>query len=243
METGHNKNVANFETTIIILTNLGAQYAPPQALIVLTALQQLLDQAKAALLAVDEAEAARTVKVDEAQAAFKDLPQYVVNIKRQAEVEVNDPSFTKDLQTIVNKFSPPGRDTGKDDNPATPDVDESRTAASQSQRSRDNLIAHLMDIVTLLKARDEYKATGTPYATAAIDDRIAALTAASNAAKAAEAAYGTKKDARDEILYDDEANNLLSRVKLIKAYVALKFGKDSAPYRQIAALEFRRVKP
>ena len=94
METGHNKNVANFETTIIILTNLGADYAPPQALIVLAALQQLLDEAKAALLGVDQAQAAKAVAVDAAQAEFGGLQEYVVNIKRQTEVEVNDPAFT-----------------------------------------------------------------------------------------------------------------------------------------------------
>ena len=49
METGHNKNVANLETTIIILTGLGAEYAPPQALITLAALQSLLTQAQGAL--------------------------------------------------------------------------------------------------------------------------------------------------------------------------------------------------
>lgn len=243
METGHNKNVANFETATIILTNVGAQYAPPQPLILLPALQTLLEQAKTALLAVDEAQAAKTIAVDAAQAEFKDLQQYVVNIKRQAEVEVNDPAFTRDIQTFVNKFSPPGRDTGLTDNPATPDIDESKTPFSQSQRSRDNQIAHLADISALLKTKAAYVATGTPYATTAIDDKIAALSAANNAANAANAAYGTKLDARDTILYDDESNNLLARVKLIKAYIALKFGKDSAPYQQIAALEFKRVKP
>lgn len=240
MESGHNKNVANFETSIIILTNLGAEYAPPQALIVLTALQELLDDAKASITEVDTAQAAKTVAVDAVQAEFKDLPKYVVNIKRSAEVEVNDESFTKDIQTIVNKFSPTGRDTGLDDNPDTPE-DESRTPQSQSQRSRDSQIAHLADISALLKTRDEYKATGTPYTTTAIDNRITTLTSVNNAANAAEAAYGTKLDARNELLYDEQ-NCLLKRVTLIKSYLALKFGKNSAPYKQIAALEFRRVK-
>lgn len=241
MESGHSKNVANFETVIIILTNLGAAYAPPQALIVLTALQDLLADAKAALTGIDTAQAAKTIAVDEAQSEFKNLPQYVVNIKRQAEVEVNDEAFTKDLQTIVNKFSPPGRDTGLADDPSTPDIDESRTPQSQSQRSRDNQIAHLSDISALLKANDEYKALGTPYAATAIDARVETLTNANNAANAATAALGTKLDARDALLYDDE-NNLLSRVSLIKTYVALTFGKDSAPYKQISALQFRKVK-
>jgi len=242
MESGHNKNVANLETVIIILTNLGADYAPPQVLILLAALQQFLEQLKAAVLGVDEAEAAKTVAVDDVQAAFKDLYQFTVNIKRQAEVEVNDPAFTKNIQTIVNKFSSSGRDTGMDDDPSTPGIDESKTTQSQSQRSRDSQLAHLADLVALLKTRAEYKGLGTPYATAAIDAKIATLSAANNAATAANAALGTKLDLRNRLLYDDKPNCLLTRITLIKSYVALKFGKNSAAYKQIAALEFRRVK-
>jgi hypothetical protein len=238
MESGHNKNVANFETVIIILTNLGADYAPPQALIVLTALQELLTDAKAVLADIDTAQAAKTVAVDTAQAEFKDLQQYVVNIKRSAEVEVNDEAFTKDIQTIVNKFHPPGRQTGIDDAPDTPE-DESRTPQSQSQQSRDNQIAYLADLSSLLKTNADYNATGTPYATTAIDARIATLTAVNNAVTTTEAALGTKLDARDDVLYTDKTG-ITDRFILIKKYVLLTFGKDSAVYQQLNALEFRK---
>ena len=239
METGHNKNVANFETVIIILTGLGAAYAPPQALISLAALQQLHADAQAALTEVDTAQAEKTVAVDEAQAEFADLQKYVVNIKRQAEVEVNDPAFTADLQTVINEFHPPGRKTGLPDDPLTPDIDESKTSASQSQQSRDNQIAYLADISALLKTNSVYKAIGTPYATTAIDAKIASLTAKNNALTAATAALGTKIDTRDTLLYTDQSG-LTDRVILIKKYVLLTFGKDSAAYQQLSALEFRK---
>ena len=48
-----------------------------------------------------------------------------------------------------------------------------------------------------------------------------------------------KLDARDAVLYDEETG-IIPRIKLIKPYVALKFGKDSAPYQQINAL---RISP
>ena len=131
METGHNKNVANLETTTIILTNLGGEYDPPQNLIKLPDLQTLLTDSQTALGEVDTAQATKAVAVDDAQAEFDGLPKYVINIKRQAQVELNDSAFTADLQTITNKFSPPGRKTGVPDNPATPDIDESRTPQSQ----------------------------------------------------------------------------------------------------------------
>ncbi len=241
MESGHNKNVANLETATIILTNLGGQYDPPQNLVKLPAMQTLLTASQTALGEVDTAQASKAVAVDNAQAEFDGLQKYVVNIKRQAQLELNDPAFTANLQTIVNNFTPPGRKTGVPDNPLTPDIDESRTSQSQSQRSRDNQVAYLADISALLKTKSEYKATGTPYEVVAIDAKIASLTAKNNAANATVAALGNKLDARDAVIYD-EATGIIPRIKLIKTYLTLKFGKDSAAYQQINALDFRRVK-
>ncbi len=238
MDTGHAKNVANLEKAIIILNGLGAGYAPPQTLIQIPSLQTLLTEAKAALTQVDTAQAAKNNAVDAVQSEFEDLEKYARQIKDNAAIELNDPAFTKDLQNIVNKFSPPGRDTGLPDDPATPDIDESRTAQSQSQRSRDNQIAHLADISASLKSRRDYLTTETAYQTETIDAKITSLTAANNAATAAIAALGNKLDARDELFYD-EKTGIPARMKLVKTYVGLKFGKDTAAYQQINALEFK----
>lgn len=239
MESGHAKNVANFETVIIVLLGLGAVYNPNQALIILTALQTKLTEAKAVLAAVDTAEAEKTVAVDEIQGEIEGLDKYVVNIKRTAEVEVNDAAFTADLQNLVNKFTSGSRKTGLPDDPLTPDIDESRTKISTSQRSRDNQIAHLADILALIKTRTDYNTNDAEYTVAAIEAKLAALTAKNNAAKAAEAKLGNAQDARDAVLYDPETG-VLKLVKLIKTQLARKPGKDSAAYQQINGLEFRK---
>ncbi len=241
MESGHNKNVANLQTVTIILTNLGGEYEPPQDLIKLPELKTLLTASQTALGEVDTAQAAKAVAVDDVQAEFEGLPKYVVNIKRQAQVELNDPAFTDNLQTVINNFTPSGRKTGVPDDPLTPDIDESRTSQSQSQRSRDNQIAYLDDISALLKTKSTYKANGTPYDVITVDAKIASLTAKNNAANAAVTALGSKLDARDAVMYDD-ATGIIPRIKLLKTYLILKFGKDSAVYQQINALEFRKVK-
>jgi len=103
-ETGHAKNVANFETIIIILVGLGAVYNPNQALIMLAALQIVLTEAKAALAAVTAADAAETIAIDEREAEFEGIGKLAVSAKRAAEVDVNDPAFTKDLTSITRKF-------------------------------------------------------------------------------------------------------------------------------------------
>lgn len=240
METGHTKNVANFETVIIILTALGSVYNPVQALIMLTALQTKLTQAKAALASVDTRRAETTVKVDEVEAGFAGLYQYVVNIKRTAEVSVNDPAFTADLQSIVNKFSSSSRDTGIPDDPATPDIDESRTARSTSERSRDKQLAHLAAIIALLDTKKElYASNDAEYTLAAVETKHAELTALNNALKTAKAIEANAEAARDEILYNPETG-VLKLVKLIKTELARNPGKASPAYQQINALIFSK---
>ena len=117
MDTGHEKNVKNFETIIIILVSLGAIYNPSQALILLPALQAKLEEAQDAIAAVTAAEADKTVRTDELQTGFLGFDEYIVNIKRTAEVEINDDAFTRDLQSIINRARPQTRSTGLPDDP------------------------------------------------------------------------------------------------------------------------------
>lgn len=242
MESGHEKNVANFKTVIIILTALGSDYNPTQTLILLTALQAKLVLAETAIAEVNEAEADRAVKVDDFEAEIEDLDKYVVNIKRTAEVAINDEAFTRDLQTVVNKFFPEGRQTGLPDDPNTPE-DESRTARSTSQRSYDNQIAYLADILALIQTKAElYKTNDERYTIAAIEAKLAALREKYTASKTALAVLGTKKDARDEILYHPETG-VLKLVTLIKKQLTLSPGKNSTAYQQVNDLEFAKPRP
>lgn len=240
-ETGHAKNVANFETVTIILAGLGANYNPTQALILLAALQTKLAEAKDALNALDAWEAAKKVAVNERQAEYADIQKLAVNIKREAEVAVNDPAFTKDLQTIVRKFTgsaAPGTPKPTDD-PATPETDESKTGKSVSERSYDKLVSHFADLIALLKTQPSYKPNDAEIQIATLETKLAQMEAKNNAAKAAIAATGNGQDARDQILYDKDTG-VIKLVKLIKTQLARKPGKDSAAYQHINALEFRK---
>ncbi len=66
-------------------------------------MQAKLTAAKGVLAAVDTAGAEKAIAIDERESEFEDLEKYAVNIKRTAEVEVNDEAFTKDLASIVRK--------------------------------------------------------------------------------------------------------------------------------------------
>ena len=239
METGHAKNVANFETVTIILLGLGAVYNPSQALILLPALQTKLTAAKTVMAAIDTAGADKAIAIDEREGEFEDIEKYAVNIKRTAEVEVNDEAFTKDLASIVRKFRGGRAGEKPVDDPNTPNVNESLDTISVSQRSYDSLIAHLADLIALLKTKSSYNPNDVEMQIPSIEAKLAALQSKNNAAKTANAAYGNAMDNRDEILYNPDTG-VLKLVKLIKTQLARKPGRDSTAYQQINALEFRK---
>jgi hypothetical protein len=139
----------------------------------------------------------------------------MVNIKRTVEVELDDPAFTAEIQSIINRSYPQIRETGLPDDPSTPDKDGSRTAFSTSQRSRDNQIAALANIIALLRTRVDFNPNDAEYKLTAIEAKHAAFVAKNNAAKAAFAALGNATDARARILYNPQTG-VLKLVKLIK---------------------------
>ncbi|MGI8787487.1 MAG: hypothetical protein ACR2HG_06990 [Pyrinomonadaceae bacterium] len=226
--TGHAKNVANFETVNIILTNLGAEYNPSQPLILPPALQTKLTAAKAALAAVDGAEAAKKIAVNERAAEFDALQKLAVNVKRTAEVEVNDDAFTENLAAVIHKLRGTRAGDAPVDDPATLDIDESKNTRSVSARGYDNQVAYFADLIALLKTQSTYNPNEAEMKIPALETKLDTLETKNNAAKTAAAALGSAMDTRDEVLYDDHTG-VIKLVKLIKAQIARKPGTNSQP--------------
>lgn len=241
-ETGHAKNVANFQQVINVITLLGAAYDPVQALILLSALQSVLTAAQAAMPVVDAKTSIETVKVNERVAEFDGIGKLGTRIYGAAGVLVNDELFSKDVQTLVRKLRG-GRAGDKPvDDPLTPDIDESLSVHSVSQQSYDNLVANFAELITLLQTKESvYKPNETDVKIETLIAKHAAMEAANTAAKIASIEADNARAARDVILYGEETG-MLERVLLVKKYIAYAFGKDSPAYQQINALVFKKVK-
>ena len=238
-ESGHAKNVANFQQVINIVTALGAAYNPVQALILLAALQDVLDDAQAALPVVDAKVSAETVAVNARQAAFEGVGKLGTRIYGAANVLVNDDAFSADVQTLVRKLRGGRAGDAPVDDPTTPDVDESLNSHSVSQQSYDNLADNFSGLITLLKTKEnEYKPNEDDVKIATLEARLTTMQTTNNAAGIAGIEAANAREARDEILYNEETG-MLARVGLVKKYIAYAFGKDSAAYQQINALKFK----
>ncbi|MFZ1693392.1 MAG: hypothetical protein WAT74_09365 [Flavobacteriales bacterium] len=157
-ETGHAKNVANFEDLISFATGYGATYNPVNPAIALAGLNAKHAAAVADLAAVNAAFAAWVTAVNARDALFDPLSRLATRIMNAVQASVVDPEVEADVRTVVRKLQgsrakPKSPDVP--DDPSTPE-DESRTSSSASQMSFDNRIGNFDKLIQLLAAQPGY---------------------------------------------------------------------------------------
>lgn len=238
-EAGHAKNIANYASYISIVTIFGAAYNPPIPQIATAALQTKLTSFETAKNSVTPKASAETIALNDRQAVFEPLSALVTRIVSAAAVSAGDRLFSDDLRTIARKLQ--GRRASKKvlDDPATPDIDESKQSISASQMSFDNRIANFEELINLLVASGSYTPNETELQISALQTLLADMkaknTVAVNAVNEARAA----RIARDATLYND-TDGIIALANLVKKYTKSVFGAQSPQYKQLTALKFKK---
>jgi hypothetical protein len=157
-ETGHAKNVANFEDLISFCTGYGASYNPSKAAIALAALSTLRTNALAALANINALLPANTNAVNAREAAFSPLSKLITRVVNAADASDVSKQVKADVKTIARKLQGK-RATPKNDapapNPIAP-VEETTKNISASQMSFDQRIENLDKLIQLLAAQPAY---------------------------------------------------------------------------------------
>ena len=103
-ETGHAKNVANFENLIISISAFGTAYNPNKNSIKLPELQSLLAQSKVALNAVNIAHAAFSNAIAARETAFEPFSKLVTRINNALKASETTEHVDDSANTIVRKL-------------------------------------------------------------------------------------------------------------------------------------------
>ena len=237
-ETGHAKNISNFAQVISIVSGLGASYDPNNPLIELANLQTKLAALQTAFSAVAPLAATETLAVNDRVAVFEPLSKLVTRISNASAVNINDPLFADNLRTIVLKLQ--GRRAGQVvNNPEN--ADEPPKTSSASQMSYDNRLAHFVELITLLDTQGSYNPNEADLQIPALQTLLAEMQTKNAAVINATIAVQNARIARDEIAYND-TDGILALANLVKKYVKSLFGANSPQYKQLTALQFRRVR-
>ena len=242
-ETGHAKNVANFETLITNVTGLGTAYNPSKESIKLPALTTLLATAKGVITDVNSAEPASKNAVSARDLAFKPLSKLITRVNNSLKASDSSEQIDASALTLVRKLQ--GRRS-------TPKMTEEEKQAAQaegkevneissSQMSYDSRLDNFDKLVKLLASVPEYAPNETELTTESLTTLYNDLSAKNSAVINSTIPLNNARIARDEVLYTP-LTGLVDISVDVKTYVKSVFGTTSPQYKAISGLKFTKRK-
>lgn len=238
-ETGHAKNVANYEKLIADITALGTVYNPSKANLKLTALNTQLTAAKAAIVAVNAAEPAYKNAVSARDAAFSTVSKLITRVNNALKASDTTEQVDESAMTLVRKLQG-RRATPKkteEQKKVAADAGKEIVEISSSQMSFDSRLDNFDKLIKLLTSV-------TAYAPNEADLKVTALTTVYNDLKAkntavitAETPLTNARISRNDVLYKPLTGVVDTTVD-VKSYIKSVYGATSPQYKAISGLKF-----
>ena len=239
-ETGHAKNVANFQDLISFCNGYGASYNPNKASITLAALGTKHTDAITALAAVNTNIPASTNAINQREIVFNPLNKLITRVLNAVAASDVSKQVIDDVKTITRKLqgkrATPKIPTIIDD-PTTP-ADESQKSISASQMSFDQRIQNMDKLIQLLTSLPGYKPNEPELSIAALTTLFNNMIAANTAAINAYTPLSNARIERNKILYN-EITGLVTVAANVKTYIKSLFGATSPQYKQVSKLKFK----
>ena len=245
-ETGHAKNVANFENLISFCVGYGATYNPSKNSLKVPQLQTQLASVKANITAVINSSVAFNNSVNARMIAFNGLKKLSTRLINALDVTSASDELVKDAKTVNAKIH--GSKLTKADagitttavDPNTPVVATPKTI-SASQQSYDSLIEHFAKLIAILSTEPTYAPNETDLKIVTLNTLLTSLRNANTAVINAYTTVSNSRIARDQSLYNP-VNGLCETAKEVKQYIKSLFGATSPQYKQVSGIEFKSRK-
>lgn len=228
-ETGHAKNIANFETEIAFCIGYGADYNPSNPNLKIDSLQAKWQTAKLKLKAVKDTKIPFDSVTGTRQILFKPLKPLITRVMNALIAQKAPKTVIKDAKTLIRKIN------GKR---ASEPESENENTISVSQQSFDRLIDNFEELIVLAQTEAKYNPNEEDLKTTALQTVLDQLTAANSLVKNVYVPYSKAMIARNKELYEPETG-LLDIAQEVKNYVKSVFSATSPEYRQISGIEFK----
>jgi hypothetical protein len=242
-ETGHAKNVANFEDLISFCTGYGASYNPSKAAIKLPALITVQTAAKTALANINSILPPYNNAIGEREAAFEPLSKLITRVVNATEATDLTKQAKEEVKTIARKLQGKRATPKKEEvapNPENP-TEETPKSISASQMSFDQRIENLDKLVQVLAAQPSYTPNEADLSTAGLTTLLASLRTNNTTAVNTFTPVSNARINRNNILYA-QGTGLVDLAGDVKSYVKSVFGATSPQYKQVSSLKFTKVK-
>ena len=236
-ETGHAKNVANFQDLISFVTGYGAPYNPTKIILKLPNLITLHATGQTDIGTVITDSTAYNNKVNERYTEFSTVKPLSTRLVNALEATDASPEKIKDAKGFNRKMQ--GKRTSIISAPIDPST-PAPTTISSSQQSYDQLIQHLAGFNSVLLTELSYSPNENDLKTATVTAKINTLTTKNNEVSTAYTKISNSRLKRNKTIYGS-GTGMVEVALEVKKYVKSLFGATSPEYAQISSLEFRRT--
>jgi hypothetical protein len=242
-ETGHAKNVANFDELISFVTGYGTAYNPSKASISLSALQTLSASAKNAVNEVNSALPDYSNAVAAREAAFTPLSKLITRVVNALKATDSPDHVDQNARTFARKIQGTRSNVKKtaDEKNALTATGKEVVEISSSQMSYDSRLDNFDKLIKLLSSVIFYAPNETDLKVSSLTALYNYLLTKNSAVVAASTPLSNTRILRNEILY--KADTGLVDITLdTKSYIKSLYGATSPQYRQVSKLEFKSVR-
>ena len=236
-ETGHARNVANFEQLISFCVGYGGDYKPTNVLIEIPTLNVLLAEAQAALDDVQVKIVPWKNKVADRENIYTGIRPRTTQILAAFEASGADANKVDNVKTYHRQVHGARATALPPDDPSTPENEA--TGNSVSHQSYVQVAESFGQIVEIVSAEPLYTPNETPLQVGTNQALLASMLTANTDVMNASTPLSNSRIGRNAIFYNND-DNLCDRALLVKKYVKSLYGANSPQYAQVSGLEFKK---
>ena len=238
-ETGHAKNVANFDDLISFATGYGTAFNPSKPSIKLTALQTLATSAKSAINAVNAALPAYSNAVAARESAFEPLSKLITRVNNALKATDTTEQVDESAKTLVRKIQGTRATAKKTDEEKVAEkaAGKETKEISSSQMSYDSRLDNFDKLIKLLTSVTLYAPNEADLKVTALTTLYTDLKTKNTAVVTATIPLSNARISRNDILYKTNVG-LVDIASDVKVYVKSVYGASSPQYKQISKLKF-----
>lgn len=237
-ETGHAKNVANFQDLILFVTGYGASYNPTKNNLKLPQLTTIASTSQTSLADVITKNTTFNNKVNDRAKAFSGLKPLSTRLINALATTDASSQMIKDAKGFNRKLQ------GKRASAIETNLDLETPAPitiSSSQQSYDQQIQHFAGLISVLQSETSFAPNETELSIATITALKNDLAAKNNAVASAYTSLSNARINRNKSIYA-YLSGLVDVALEVKKYVKSVFGATSPEFAQIKGIEFKKLK-
>lgn len=238
-ETGHAKNIANFQELIAFVQGYGATYNPSKIALKLPQLNALKAEAETKLTDVVAQNTAYNNKVNERQIAFSGLKPLSTRLVNALQTTDATDQVIKDAKGFNRKMQ--GQKASTSTTTPSDPKDPAPKTISSSQQSYTQQIQHLAGLISVLESEPSYTPNETDLQIATLLTKLNDLTTKNNEVATSFANISNARISRNTTLYSPEGS-IFDVAAEVKKYIKSIYGTSSPEFAQVKGIEFRKPK-